>query len=334
MTVDIVIVTFRSAEVIAECLASVPIEVRDDVVLVENASGDAAPSIARSFGVQVVENTENRGFGAAANQGAAAGSNDIILFLNPDARLAPGTIATMSAAFTDPAVAVAGVHLVYPDGRAQKSRWPYPTAAAMWAESFGLHRLRPHTSGGFVVGACFAVRRTMFELLGGFDERYWLYGEEADLCARAEACGWKVVLTDAEVEHEGGASGREMGDLVFEHFSRGSERFVLIHEGRGALVSYRVAALLGAAIRWPLLRLRRPGDPRTATRARQVRRLIRVLFTSPATVADEPVAAGPRLTVLSLEAWDEVWRRNQFLVRELLAQHPGLRVLWMTRSTS
>lgn len=328
MKLDVVVVTYRSADAIETCLRSIPPGHR--VIVVENASGDDTPRLAAQLGAEVVQNADNAGFGAAANQGASLGESEAVLFLNPDAQLGPDALDAMAQELTDPTVAVVGVQLVHPDGRPQKSLWPYPSAGGLWAEAAGLHRIRPQ-QGRFVVGACFLVRRSAFEALGGFDERYWLYGEEADLCYRAEDAGWSVVLAEqARCVHEGGGSGRESSEMVADHFARGSDRFVYVHHGRLSLLSYRLATLVGALVRWPLLRLRRPDDPRLRVRAGNIRRSVRSLLHHPLTVEHAAVRHHvDRVVVLSLEPWDEVWRRNQFFVRELLQLQPSLRFLWV-----
>ncbi len=324
---DVVIVTYRSAGQLAGCLASIPDRPDVRVIVVDNASGDDGPEIARGAGATVIENGDNRGFAAAANQGVAAGAGAAVLLLNPDARLRPGALDAMLGRLDDPSVGIVGATLVHPDGSPQRSRWPYPSPGQMWAEAFGR---RVDDADGFVVGACLLTRRVVWDRLGGFDEAYWLYGEECDLCARAEQDGWRVVLaTDAVVEHEGGASGRESSALVAEHFARGADRFVRTHHGAAALVSYRLAGLVASLLRWPLLRVRHPGDPRLAVRSRQIRRTAGVLVRHPTGLVEDPPRDGSTLVVCSLEAWDDVWRRNQFFVRELLARDPHLRVLWV-----
>ncbi|MGD9703403.1 MAG: glycosyltransferase [Acidimicrobiia bacterium] len=332
MKVDVVIVGYRSADSIRACIRSVPRSDDVDIIVIDNASGDGSAGIARSAGCRVVENDDNRGFAAAANQGARLGSGEAILFLNPDARLREGALDALTLRLADPEVAIVGARLVNPDGTAQRSRWPYPTARGMWAEAFGLHRFGASPDrGGFVVGACLLVRRASFDAVGGFDERYWLYGEEADLCRRVEDAGGQVVLAeDAVVEHEGGASGRETSQLVAEHFTRGSDRFVFDHGGRLSLLSYRLAGLTAAALRYPLLRARAGGAGRAAVRSAQIRRTARSLIRYPLSVPSlKPSSRTPQLILLSLEPWDEVWRRNQFLVRELLRLQPEVRVLWV-----
>lgn len=325
MKVDVVIVTYRSERDLERCLHSVP--PGHSVFVVENASGDGSPAIAERCGARVIRNETNRGFAAAANQGASLGTGDLILFLNPDAVLSRETIDVMAGCFDRSDVCVVGANLVGPDGTPQRSWWPFPSPRQMWLEALGLGRL-VSDQDGFVVGACFMVRRKMFDALGGFDQRYWLYGEEADLCFRAREVGWSVVLASTEVEHEGGVSGRDSSDLVAEHFARGSDRFVLFRGGRRAVVSYRMASLISSIVRWPLLRVLGRREV-AAMRRRHVRRTARALLRHPTTVPSESAAPVPGVVVLSLEPWDEVWRRNQFLVRELLAIEPTLRVLWV-----
>ena len=337
MKVDVVIVTFRSADRIEACLRAVPVG-GTRVIVVDNASGDESPVRARAAGATVVVNRDNRGFAAAANQGARMGAGEAILFLNPDAVLGPGALEAMLGELErNPRAAVVGASLRNADGSPQRSRWPYPSPRAMWTEAFALDRFgRRNAADGFVVGACFLVRRSVFEQLAGFDERFWLYGEEADLCRRAEVSGWRVALCEsAVVDHEGGASGCESSEFVAEQFARGSDRFVLHHRGRRALVSYRLAGLTASLLRWPILRMAGGTvDDRVAVRTRQICRTTRALLTHPTTVEGPirvtPVGERPpELVVVSLEAWDNVWRRNQFLVRELLQLEPTLRVLFV-----
>ncbi len=333
MNVDVVVVTHRSAETIAACLASLPRHATRPIVI-DNDSHDDGPQIARRLGATVVENTVNIGFGAAANQGAALGAAPAVLFLNPDAQLTRGALESMLRRFADPRVGIVGGSLRNIDGGRQRTLWPYPSAGGQWREALGLDRLRWwQPQGGFVVGACFLVRRAVLDELGGFDRAYWLYGEETDLCARAERAGWRVELAhDAICLHVGGASGRESSELVAEHFAAGGDRFVHDHGSPAALLSYRLAGLVGSSLRWPALRVLRSGDPRGSVRARQIRRTARLLLRHPTTVGTPPRPPSEpqrRLVVFSLEPWDEIWRRNQLLVEQLLRLDPALEVLWV-----
>ncbi|HVM07301.1 MAG TPA: glycosyltransferase [Acidimicrobiales bacterium] len=330
MNVDVVIVTYRSEALLPQCLESVPRGT--NVIVVDNASGDKSAVIARKAGATVIENSENVGFAAAANQGAAAGDNPYVLFLNPDAVLQPGCVEALERALNgDPDAAIAGPRLVLADRSGeQRVRWPFPSAARSWAEAIGLSRLLPTTDdASFLVGACLLVRRSALEAVDGFDEEFWLYGEEADLTLRLRQRGFGVLhVAEAECSHIGGASG-EGSDRSFDEFQLGTERFLRKHRGRGAVLSHRLALLVGSALRVVVLTLLLRGSTPTAChRRRVVRRLVRVLVTGPLVVRSSPRKSSS-VVVLSLEPWDDVWRRNQFLVRELLAADSSLRVLFV-----
>jgi N-acetylglucosaminyl-diphospho-decaprenol L-rhamnosyltransferase len=292
VTVDVVVVTYRSVDLLERCLASIPDGC--PVTVVDNASGDGSAELAERLGALVVRNPANTGFGAAAGQGAARGDGDLILFLNPDAELAPGSLGQLVEAFqAEEGLAVAGPTLVSVSGAPQRSWWPFPSPGRTWMEALGLHRLLREPEGTnpavpFVVGACMVVRRDRFEELGGFDSTFWLYGEEADLCRRARAAGWEVrCVTGATARHVGGASGGSDGGVAFEHFQRGSELFILKHHGRRGLFVHRVGLLVGSVVRLPALALQRGGDQggRFARRLAMVRRLLRILVTHPTRAA-------------------------------------------------
>lgn len=289
LRLDVVIVTYRSAAHLPACLAALPAAAQ--VVVVDNASDDNSAAVAEAAGVHVVRNHENRGFAAAANQGAREGDGDLVLFLNPDAVVAARDIRLLCAAFTnDNRLGAAGPRLVAPTGGEQQAWWPLPSPGGTWVEALAAHRLlrRQNPRKGFVVGACLVVRRVAFDAMCGFDERFWLYGEETDLCRRLWDSGWKVRLVpEATATHVGGASGDGPGGVAFEHFQRGAELYIAKHNGATALVLHRIGLLVGSALRLPALVLL--GDePRAATRRRVAARLARQLVTHPTRVGAGP----------------------------------------------
>lgn len=284
MSVDVVIVTHQSRSHLAACLGGLPAELHP--VVVDNASSDGSPDLAGELGAQVLRNDRNLGFAAAANQGARRGTAARILFLNPDARLEDADLRRLVAALDNPATAVVGPRLLHPDGGEQRAWWPFPSPWATWVEACGWHLLRPprlgrHGEAPFVVGACLLVRRDVFEVLGGFDERFWLYGEEADLCRRVWQAGWRVRhVPSAVARHVGGASGEGQRELTFEQFQLGTERFIAKHHGRAGLLLHRLGLCFGSLLRFVVL-LARPRDPRLEVRARVLRRLGGRLVTAP-----------------------------------------------------
>ncbi len=339
LDVDVVVVTYNSADRLDQAIGPLQTATTDGlgIIVVDNASGDGSADRARALGATVIANPVNAGFAAAANQGVAAGSAEFVLLLNPDASLSVETLARMVAALdNDPGLAVVAPNLRQSDGL-QRVWWPFPTAAGAWYDAFGLQRLGLGPLGradevagdpGFVVGACFLVRRAAFEAVGGLDPRFWLYGEETDLCRRLIDAGWSVGVVDAMAEHVGGASASGVEGLVFEHFQRGTEHFVAKHEGIRQLWSLRVAQAVGSAVR-----IAAPGSSeRRALHRRRLVRQVRTLVRSPGQVPlDSPATAAPGrgAVVCASQPWDEAGGPDQALVRDLLTADPLRRVLFV-----
>jgi glycosyltransferase involved in cell wall biosynthesis/GT2 family glycosyltransferase len=329
--VDVVIVTFGSARHVAGALTSLPSWARP--LVVENGSHDGGADVARAAGAAVVENRDNLGFAAAANQGAAQGEAPYVLFLNPDARIEEGDLRTLVARLqADATAAAVGPRLSHADGASQRGRWPFPSSGETWRWAVGLRLRAPLAiddggeEGGFLTGACLLVRREAFRQVGGFDLRYWLYGEEADLCWRLRQAGWGVHLVpEAAALHVGGASGDPESELIVEHFDRGTERLIQAREGVGGLLRHRAGALVGTALRSVVA-------PRDRRNRRRLRGVLRRLVHSPTAVPLRSPATAVLhggLVVCSLEPWDTTLRRNQLLVEELLLRSPTLRVLFV-----
>jgi N-acetylglucosaminyl-diphospho-decaprenol L-rhamnosyltransferase len=229
-TVSIIIVNWNSGNHLAQCLASITAAVKDAfrierVVVVDNASQDrSADGLSTvELPLYVIQNPVNRGFAAACNQGANGSQAAYLLFLNPDTRLFPASLTKPLAFMELPQnrqIGIVGVQLVDADGRVSRTCARFPTPGRFFSKILGLDRALPslfpshfmtewdhQTSGEVdqVMGAWFLVRRSMFEALGGFDERFFLYFDEVDLAARARAVGWRTFyLSDAQAYHRGG----------------------------------------------------------------------------------------------------------------------------------
>ncbi|HET6760543.1 MAG TPA: glycosyltransferase family 2 protein, partial [Gemmatimonadaceae bacterium] len=203
--VGAVIVHFRTPEETVETARAVAATAPSaEIVVIDNASGD---SIDRRLSAdapcaRAITEPVNRGYGAACNRGARETSRPFLLLLNSDAMIRPGAVEALVAALdSDPRVAVVGPRLENPDGTLQPSILRLPTLWRIFCESSGLAYLsggraplRGHSATKedhsrarpveCVKGAAILVRRTAFEEVGGFDERFFLYAEESDLCAR------------------------------------------------------------------------------------------------------------------------------------------------------
>ena len=239
--IDIVIVNWNSGDQLRECLASLartaPRDILGQVMVIDNASSDnSLVNIEKiSLPMRVIRNRENRGFAAACNQGAAAASADFILFLNPDTKLTSDALFVPLTLLSKPdqaGVGICGIQLLDEQGRVARSCSRLPTPGILIAQSLGLNRILSswfpsqamtewdHGSTRTldqVIGAFFLVRREVFESLGGFDERFYVYFEEVDFSLRARTAGWRTLyLADVQAYHRGcGASEHAKAHRLF-----------------------------------------------------------------------------------------------------------------------
>jgi GT2 family glycosyltransferase len=268
--VTVVVVSYNTREALARCLAS--LDEADEVVVVDNASADrSAEMVASSFPSAVlVQNGVNRGFGAACNQGLDAASGDYVLFLNSDAVARSGAVRCLASVLDrSPDVVACGGRLEFPDGRLQEScassltlwavfceqTWlekAFPRSRAFspyWLSSRllgGADRAAPSAPGPFdveqVMGACLMVRP-----VERFDERFFLYCEDTELCHRLRGHGRIVWAPSCVFAHELGSSSQRRWEAV-ARYNRGKELYFAIHHGRwSALVCFlldRMGALL------------------------------------------------------------------------------------------
>lgn len=210
--------------VLPDMLASLPDGV--PVVLVDNTGSDAEDGglskLAAEQGVTLISNSENKGFGAACNQGAAALDTEFLLFLNPDATLAEGALdALISAATRHPKASAFNPRIASPTGTPLFKRHTH-----LLPKSQRMPRGWPEEDKEINVlsGAAFFVRRTAFEAVGGFDEKIFLYHEDDDLALRLrQACGPLMFVRSALVMHLGGRStarSRKTAALKAWHMGR------------------------------------------------------------------------------------------------------------------
>jgi GT2 family glycosyltransferase len=220
-TVSIVLVNHSDRRRLVECLASVrrdPDAAVCEILVVDNASTDGSSEAVRAAfpDIRVILNPDNAGFSKANNRGVAQSRGAFFLFLNTDTIVPPGAIAALLERLrSDPAVGAVGPALVHGPGDFQVSFGNRVGFAAQAFQKFvlnprhkrALRKRRPEREVGWLSAACLLCRREAFEQAGGFDERFFLYFEDIDLCFRIRKAGWKLLFVPAvEVGHEGGAT--------------------------------------------------------------------------------------------------------------------------------
>jgi N-acetylglucosaminyl-diphospho-decaprenol L-rhamnosyltransferase len=235
-----------------------------EVLLVDAASSDGtSDAVAGAFPwVRVLASRENLGFTGGNNRAMRVARGRHILLLNPDAEVRPGAIARMAAHLdANPDVGVVGPRLRWPDGSTQSSRRRFPSRLTAFVESTVLQRWlggsallrrfymadRPEDRRqdvDWLVGACLMVRAEVVRHVGVFDDRFFMYSEEVDLCRRIKSAGWRVVyLPDAEVVHHEGRSSQQ--NLTARDLRFHESRFLYYakHHGRGWSLLLRLATL-------------------------------------------------------------------------------------------
>jgi N-acetylglucosaminyl-diphospho-decaprenol L-rhamnosyltransferase len=238
MTPDVtaVVVSWNTREHLARCLAALEDAadgVRVETIVVDNGSSDGSQAmVAAKFPrVRLIQSPDNVGFGRASNMGAAAGTGRAILLLNSDCEPAPGAVGTLLGALdADITLGAVFARLVNADGTLQPS--VHDALPTPWGQvgdvlfvsslKYALYRapvlkrvllrgtLRRHASAHDVAwggAACVLARRKAFDAVDGFDERFFMYMEDVDLCARLGVAGFRLrYVPEAVAVHHWGAS--------------------------------------------------------------------------------------------------------------------------------
>ncbi len=240
LPVAAVIVTYEAGPALTACAECLVADGASELVVVDNGSTDGSLDRLRATvrEVTVLTSGRNLGYGAAANRGVAATTAPVVVVCNPDLVVHPGTLATLADALSgDGRCAVAGPLVRTSTGEPYPSARQFPslTDAAGHAVlgifapdnrfTRAYHQRDPGDGAGasreadWVSGACFAVRRTAFEEVGGFDEAYFMYVEDVDLCWRLGRLGWTVrFVPGAVVTHvQGVSTDRHPYRMIAEH---------------------------------------------------------------------------------------------------------------------
>ena len=215
--VSIIIVNWNAAELLQKCLQSILLHVkalRYEIIVADNASVDHSVALVRnSFpDVLLIQNSENLGFAIANNRALKLASGKFVLFLNPDTEFIEEFDSKIFSLFEDESVGVVGCKLLNSDFTLQASaaRFPSPLVSL-----FGWHALRfakqanSPVSVDWIMGAFMILRYTTAEELSGFDDRYFMYSEDMDLCFRLKRQGKKTIYyPEFSIVHHYNQSGK------------------------------------------------------------------------------------------------------------------------------
>jgi N-acetylglucosaminyl-diphospho-decaprenol L-rhamnosyltransferase len=255
----VVVVNYNSGEFLPRCIASVYAAAGDlalDVVVVDNASrdGSAQRAAGEHPAARILENPVNRGFAVAANQGIRSTAASFALLLNPDAQISGGTLAALlKVAGERPRAGAIGLLVRNPDGTVQPSARKVPGLLESLGHAFlgpvfpNNPFTRSYTMAGWdrtterevewISGSAMLLRREAYDEVGGFDEGYFMYVEDVDLCTRMRRARWAVLFSpEVEVVHEIGVSSRRMPKRMAVEHSRSIYRYFDRHVARGFLV--------------------------------------------------------------------------------------------------
>jgi N-acetylglucosaminyl-diphospho-decaprenol L-rhamnosyltransferase len=224
--VSAVVVNYNAASVIGECIRSLWEAGVDEVVVADNASDDDSRQVVGDTAVWLPTGG-NLGFGTGANRGVAATSGRYLLICNPDLVVQPGAVKTLADVLDgDGGVGIVGPRIINLDG----TTYPSPRVFPRMTDSIGhavvglfkpdnpwtrryklldMDRSRLVPAVDWVSGSCFLIRRTLWEQLGGFDESFFMFAEDMDLCWRAGRQGWRIAFEPAAgIVHAEGVSRR------------------------------------------------------------------------------------------------------------------------------
>jgi hypothetical protein len=255
-----------------------------EAVVVDNASTDGSASIVSRWSprASLLQNDVNVGFARAVNQAVAVSSAPLIMLINPDCRLQPRALLAMRAVLdAEPSCALVGPRILDPDGTTQGSARGDPDMlTGLFGRTSGLRAVLPAVSAtrrnvvveeaiasgaasvivDWVSGACMLVRRSALDAVGGFDERYFLYWEDADLCRRLRCAGQHVrYVPGATAVHTVGRSSRTAPHPSIRAFHASAYRYYATHVAPGAFSPRRLLARgILAARCWAKLRATNP----------------------------------------------------------------------------
>jgi GT2 family glycosyltransferase len=276
VNVSVIIVNWNTKKLLRDCLSSVCEHAGDidyEIIVIDNASNDGSAEMVKNDFRQVIliENSENRGFAAANNQGIAVAKGRYVLLLNSDTIVLDNAIAkTVRFADENPQAAVIGCRVLNPDRTLQRTCFMFPSVLNMLLSSTYLYKLFPQNrffgreqmtwwdrndvrSVDVITGCFMLVRQEAIEQVGMMDEQFFMYGEETDWCYRFSQKGWKVMFAPVgDIIHFGGQSTAKRPVAMIVQLRLSILKFMKKHYSRPAYLAARLLVALFFAIRLPI----------------------------------------------------------------------------------
>lgn len=265
-----ILVNYNAGTELERALRSIADELaghRWEGIVVDNASSDGSPAAVDRFAanVRLLRNDSNVGFARGVNQGLAATTAQYVLIMNPDCRLMAGAVATLRSVLdAHERCAIVGPRILNPDGSVQGSARGDPDMlTGLFGRTTVLRKVVPFLAvarrnvvvdeairGGqhsvvvdWLSGACMLARRSALDAVGGFDERYFLYWEDADLCRRLRARGYHVrYVPGASAIHRVGQSSRTARAFAIRAFHESAYLYYATHVASARLNPKRALA--------------------------------------------------------------------------------------------
>lgn len=268
-SLSIIIVSWNTRQLLEKCLESIlsnPSCSPSDIWVVDNHSTDESQKMVRErfSTVHLIENSVNVGFARANNQAIEQCTGKYILMLNPDTMVEACALEVLVNFLEEnPAAGAVGAKLLNQDGSMQVSSYPWPTIPREILRMFYLNRIFPYTEYpqtkwktdvaqevDVIIGACLLVRREVFDRIGYFDEDYFIYTEEVDLCYRIRRAGWRLYwVPQAEVVHIGGQSTQQVPAEMFLNLYQSKIKYFQKHFGNLAARTYILILVFASLLR-------------------------------------------------------------------------------------
>jgi N-acetylglucosaminyl-diphospho-decaprenol L-rhamnosyltransferase len=269
ITLSVIIVSWNTCELLKNCLESIlanPPAMPVEIWVVDNASADESPQMVRRRFSQVnlLENEVNVGFARANNQALQRCNGKYVLLLNPDTLVDCCSLENLVDFLEEnPRAGAAGPMLLNPDGSMQISSHPWPTLTRELLRMFHLDTILPFSEYPSIKwdtdiaqevdvlkGACLMLRKDVLDQVGHFDEDYFIYSEEVDMCYRIQRAGWQLYwVPEAKVVHYSGQSTRQVSKEMFLFLYYSKIKYFRKHYGSSAAQIYILILMMASLSR-------------------------------------------------------------------------------------